>query len=127
MGLEIQLYTLPVTTTGGAGVATGATTSELIRGALLDIFVDWNAAAPATSDITIAYGGIGGGNIWALINSSTDVLVAPRQKPVDNANAAITNAYDYFYLNNTVTVTVAQSDALAPAVTVYIKVARSFS
>lgn len=126
MPMELVLYTIPVTTTGGAGVATGTATSELIRGALLDIFLDFDGTAPATTDVTIAYGGIGGGNIWARSDSATDALVAPRMKPVDNANAAITNAYDYFYLNGTVTITVAQSNALAPAVTVYIKIARSF-
>lgn len=122
--MDIVQYAIPVTTTGGAGVATGSATSEVIRGAILDIFLDFDGTAPATTDTTISYGGVGGGNIWARSDSAADALVAPRIKPVDNANAAIANAYDFFFVNGPITVTLAQCNALAPAVTVYVKVLR---
>lgn len=121
--MYIDQVVIPVTTTGGAGAAAGSG-SATITGAILDIFLDFNALAPATTDTTVAYGGIGGGNILAVTNSATDALFAPRVKPVDNANAAITNSYDFFFVNGPITVTLAQCDALAPAVTAYIKVLR---
>lgn len=121
--MDIDTYAIPVTTTGTAGAATGSTTSELIRGAILDIFLDFHASAPATSDTTIAFA-TRGGNVLAVANSATDALFAPRIKPVDSANVAITNAHDYFYINGSLTVSVAQSDALAPAVTAYVRVLR---
>ena len=117
--MEIAQQVVAVTTTGGAGVSAGSAYSKAMNGWLEDIFVDWDGTAPATSDITIALER--GGNVWALANSATDVFVVPRVKPVDNANAAITNAFDKFALNGRLLVSVAQSNDLAPAVTVYIR------
>lgn len=120
----IDTYTIAVTTTGTAGAATGTTTSGLIRGALLDLNVNMHASAPATTDVTIAYA-TAGGNIWARSDSAADVQVAPRITCVTNANAAITNSYDYFHINGGITVTLAQCDALTDAVVVTARVMRS--
>lgn len=119
--MSITTYAIPVTTTGSAGSATGSATSETIIGELIDVYLDFHASAPATTDTTIAFG-VRGGTILAVSNSATDALIAPRQKLVDNANTAITNSFDCFYLNQSVTISVAQCDALAPAVTVYLRV-----
>ena len=122
---EIVTERVAVTTTGSAGSATGSGTSGVMNGFLLDIYLDFHASAPAGStDTTIAYADRGG-NIWAIANSSTDVLVAPRVKPVDNANAAITNAHDEFALSGKVTVSLAQCDALTDAVVAYIRYLRA--
>ncbi len=115
-----QLIVVTVETTGVAGSAAGSTTTDLIHGELVDVYLDYGAA-PATTDVTIAYAARGG-NILAIANSSTDAFVAPRQKLVDNANAAITNSHAPFLLNDRLVISVAQSDALAPALTVYLRV-----
>lgn len=117
-GQQIATFTLTVTTTGAAGSATGTKTSEALHGFLLDLFIDWHASAPATSDVTVLYESPSNGQIWATTNTVQDTFVAPRQKLVDNANAAITNSADRFALNGTITAQVAQSDALDPAVTI---------
>ena len=120
-----SIYTVrvPVTTTGAAGSATGTATTETLHGFLLDVYLDFHATAPATTDTTIAYA-LRGGNILAVANSGTDALLTPRVKPVDNANAAITNAHERFPLNDALTVSLAQSDALDPAVVVYLRILR---
>lgn len=119
--MELAQAVVAVTTTGGAGVSAGTAKTPALQGYLEDIFVDWDGTAPATSDITISFVGPARGNVWALANSATDAFVVPRVKPVDNANAAITNAYERFALNGPLLVTVAQSNDLAPAVTVYVR------
>lgn len=116
---KVRTYKNTVTTTGSAGVATGATITEALHGRLIDIYFDF-AAAPATTDTTVAFTDYGG-NVIVLSNTSTDVLKAPRMPCVDSANAAITNSFAEFPLNQTLTVSLAQCDALAPALTFYIR------
>lgn len=118
---DIVTLVVPVTTVGSAGSASGSGSTGAIKGFLLDIYLDFHASAPGTTDITIALTGRGG-NILARSDSAADGLFAPRQKPVDNANAAITNAFEKFALTDGLTISLAQCDALAPAVTAYIRV-----
>lgn len=123
MSQEICGTFVTVTTTGSAGSAAGAADSEIINGLLLDIYLDFHASAPNTTDTTIKYSTSGPdmGNILVVTNSNTDALIAPRQKPVDNANAAITNAHAMFPVNGKINVALAQSDALTGAVVAYIR------
>lgn len=118
--MPIDTYTIRVTTTGSAGAATGSASATVI-GAIIDIFLDFHASAPATTDTTIA---MANGNVLVVTNSATDALIAPRQKLVDNANAAITNSFDYFYVSGQLTVSLAQSDALTDAVVATVRVLR---
>lgn len=117
-----SLYAIPVTTTGSAGSATGSATSELILGYLVDVYLDYHASAPSTTDVTISFA-TRGGNILVVSNSATDALYHPRALPVDNAGTSIT-APTPFLLNDKVTVSVAGSDALTGAVTAYLRVDR---
>jgi hypothetical protein len=119
-GRGYQTTAIAVTTTGSAGSASGTTTSDTLSGELVDIYFDFGAA-PATTDTTVSYADRGG-NIVVLTNSNTDALIAPRQKYVDNANAAITNSFGPFVLNGAITIALAQCDALAPALTAYVRV-----
>lgn len=118
---EIRQAVVRVTTTGGAGVATGQTDSDVIHGFLLDVHLNFHASAPATTDTTISLQEPALGDLLVVTNSATDALFAPRQKPVDNANAAITNAHDRFAINGKVRVALAQSDALTDAVVATIR------
>lgn len=117
---EIRQEVVVVTTTGSAGAASGNADSGVIHGWIEDIYLDFHASTPATADTTISFKDRGG-NILLVTNSATDVLVAPRVKPVDNANTAITNAHARFVCNQKVNVAVAQGDALTGAVTAYIR------
>jgi threonine dehydrogenase-like Zn-dependent dehydrogenase len=120
MSRGYQTTAIAVTTTGSAGSATGSTTSEPLYGELIDIYFDFSGA-PATTDTTVSYA-TRGGNILVITSSNTDALIAPRQKLVDNANTAITNSFDKFVLNGPITISLAECDAAAPALTAYVRV-----
>lgn len=119
--MPIVTYTITVDTTGSAGSATGTATSELIMGELIDIYLNYHGNAPNTTDTTIS---MANGNILVSSNSATDALVAPRLKCVDNAGAAITNSYERFLINGTVSITLAQCDALSGALVATLRVLR---
>lgn len=122
--MEICQQIVSVTTTGSAGSATGSSYSNAMHGFLLDIYLDWSASAPATSDVTISHEDSKYGNVLALTNVNTDALYAPRVKPVDTTGTAITDAHAYIPLNGRLLVSVAQCNALSPALTAYIRYLR---
>jgi hypothetical protein len=121
--MEIVTYKVAVTTTGSAGSATGSGTSDLIQGYLLDVYFDFHGSAPATSDVTLAYA-TRGGNILVASNGNTDTLFQPLKQASDSAGAAIAGVYNPYVLDDKVTVSVAQSDALTNAVVAYIRALR---
>lgn len=116
----IATEVVSVTTTGEDGSGTGSGTGNTLVGFLLDIYLDYHASAPETTDVTVAYADRGG-NLLAVANSSTDALYTPRATAVTNAAAAITNSHDRFPLNGRLTVSVAGCNALTGAVTAYIR------
>lgn len=120
---EICTVKIKVTTVGENAAAVGSAQTEALHGFLLDVFLDYHASAPNTTDVTIAYTERGG-NLLTVANNVTDGLYAPRQKPVDNANSAITNAHDRFPLNQPLTISVAESNALTACVTAHIRYLR---
>lgn len=122
--MNIITYAVTVTTTGGAGAATGTATSETIVGELVDIYLDFHASAPATTDTTIASTNAQQGTIMTKANSATDALFTPMRLATDAAGASIAGVYRPWFLNAPVTVSLAQCDALTGAVVAYIRVAR---
>lgn len=116
----IRTQTVAVTTTGSAGSATGSGATAVINGRLLGVYLDFGATAPASTDTTIAYT-TRGGNIIVVTDSATDVLHLPRKQASDAAASGISGVYDlYPIIDDSLTVSVAGSNALAPAVTAYI-------
>lgn len=120
--MEICTEIVRVTTTGANGAAVGNAKSVAMMGFLLDISLDFNVAAPATTDTTVALDS--GETVLTVSNSVTDVLIAPRQKVVDSANAAIANGYDRFPLNGAVSISLAQCNALTDALVAKIRYLR---
>jgi len=109
-----------VTTAGAGGSATGSSTSHELDGYLESVYVDFHASAPATTDTTIAFA-TRGGNIMVLTNANTDGLYAPVKQACDATGTVIPGAYVNHVLNQPLTVSVAQADALTNCVTVYIR------
>ena len=120
--MEICTEVVTVTTVGADGSGAGAASTKAMMGFLLDIKLDYHASAPATTDLTVA--DAQGNTVYAKSDSVTDVLVAPRQKLVDNAGAAITDSHDRFPLMGKLTFTLAQSNALAAALVATVRYLR---
>lgn len=113
-------YVVPVTTTGANGSATGTAKLNIV-GYIESIKVDYNGSAPATTTVDIDESGGMGRKLLDLAASATDVVVYPVVNNTNNAGAAVTGIYTRYFVPNTpVTITVAASNALAPAVTVTI-------
>lgn len=121
----VKTIEIKVTTTGGAGVSTGTTTSPQIVGQILDIAVDWHASAPgATSDVTIE-GATTGIDLYAKSDAATPVKKAIGAFPVDPASAsgaALSGALidRPMCIAEPIKVTVAQCDDLTDAVIVRV-------
>ena len=106
---EIAVCKVSITTAGSAGSAVGSGSTIPMNGYLLDVYLDYNAACPATADVTISDPVFG--NIVVQSNNATDIWLAPRKDTVDAA-AAATGLYDLIPLNGVLTIAVAQADAL---------------
>jgi len=115
---QISQQTLTIVTTGGDGAATGSAVTIPINGFLLDVFLDYNAAAPATTDVTISDSVFG--NLLVKSNNATDVWLAPRKQTCDGV-AADSGLYDLIPVHGSLTVSVAQANALSPCVTVMLR------
>ncbi len=105
----IESQQIKITTTGGAGAATGSSTTIPINGFLLDVYLNYHASAPATTDVTISDPVFG--NLVVKSNNATDIWIAPRKQTCDSA-AADSGMYDLIPLNAALTIAVAQADAL---------------
>lgn len=120
----IETYPMFVTTTGSAGSATGSTDSDPINGKLVSVTVDYHASAPATTDLTIVELSPPARTLLTKTDTATDDIVYPTVEADDAAFAAITDTVWPIYIDGRVRVSVAQSNALAPAVKVYLQVER---
>lgn len=121
---KVKSMEIRVTTTGGAGVSTGNTTSPQIVGQILDVSVIWHASAPNTSDIVIE-GATTGVDLYAKNNAVTSVKKAPGVFPTDptsSSGAALSGALieDPVCIAEGIKVTVAQCDDLTAAVIVRV-------
>ena len=115
---QIEIDRVSITTTGAAGNATGSGTTMPIHGFLLDVYLDYNAAAPATTDVTISDPVFG--NLLVKSTNATDCKLAPRE-PLCDAAAADTGLYDLIPLNSALTIAVADADALTACVVVTLR------
>lgn len=122
MSGRIREVTVSVTTTGAAGSATGSgVTTESFEGFILEVYLNYHASTPATADVTIKQTGASD-NILVVTDSTTDALYAPRRSIVTPAAAAITNGHGLIPIAGTITVSLAQGDALTGAVVATIRI-----
>jgi len=110
-----------VTTTGGAGVASGNSDSSRIVGEILGLLINYHASTPNTADITIKTK-TGSVNIYAKSNTTTDAFSAPVIFGVDAANSALSSDVtpQHYCVADKINVALAQGDALTGAVVVTI-------
>ncbi len=115
--------TVPVTTVGGAGAAVGTAESEPINGEIVSVRVDYHASAPATTTVDVDEVDGPARKILDKAASATDVVHYPRLLMQDTTGSNLTDIYERIALaGRRVKVSVAASNALAPAVTVTLTV-----
>lgn len=88
MGMLNRATTVAVTTTGSAGSAAGNADSDTFLGEIRAISIDYDANAPATTDVVVTDKRTGI-EILRINNANTDVQKAPRLAAVDAANATL--------------------------------------
>lgn len=114
-----------ITTTGSAGSATGSGTITGLSGFLIDIYLDYNASAPATTDVTVSESVYG--TILTRTDTVTDGRFAVRGAIHDATGAAIANQYDLYCLrDSTLTFSIAQSNALTDCLVAYVRYLEAF-
>jgi hypothetical protein len=115
---QICYETIKVTTTGSAGSAISSGETVPIQGFLLDVYIDYHASAPNTTDVTISDPVFG--NLLMVSNNATDGKYAPREPNCDAAGAA-NGLYDLIPINSKLTIAVAQANALTDCVTLTLR------
>ena len=120
MGLS-KLDQISVTTTGSAGSASGnATSSRMAMGEIVKIYVNFNASAPNTTDITIETATAPTETILVDANSCTDAWFYPARAHALNTDGSAINSWSRVWVEDYVKVSLAQCDALTAAVVVDI-------
>lgn len=117
---ELVIRSVAVTTTGGDGAATGTGTLATPAGYLEWVHRDYAGTAPATTDVTLAHTGPITSNIVVFTDTATDALSYPRGAASSAAGAAVTDSHVDIAIVGPLSVSVAGSNALAPAVTVTV-------
>jgi hypothetical protein len=115
---EIFSQQVSITTTGSAGSATGSGTAIGINGFLLDVYLNYHASAPATTDVTISDPTFG--TILVRGNTITDAWHMPRKETCDSTGAG-TGMYELIPVNDTLTISVAQCNALTDALVATVR------
>lgn len=117
---SVRCEVVKVTTTGSAGSAAGNASSNPFTGELLGILLDYGAA-PNTSDLTVT-GAVSGFQYFANTNTNTDGFVVPAVFSVDLAGSALSSDVTprRYCVGEALKFTLAQCDALAPALTAYV-------
>ena len=121
--MGFKYVSIPVTTAGSAGSASGSGVStSIVRGEILGVYLNFHGSAPATTDTTVKTTGSGPASYTFLTVSisATDGYFAPRSGAVSSSNAAITDSAVPFAVCDTLTVALAQCDALTNAVVAHI-------
>lgn len=118
----IETIVIPVTTTGNAGSGAGSATVKLANdGFLLGVNFDFDSTAPATTDTTLAVANPTT-TLLTLTNTATDAYYAPRVQACGNTGTAISGVYELIPISESITVSVAQCNAITNAVVVHVKV-----
>lgn len=117
----MPMFTIPVSTTGTAGNATGSviTTFEAPLMFIEAIQIDYHASAPATTDVTIWESDGLGRAILTLSNQNADRVVYPRHAThlPDGTDGA---GDDLFIVEGGFQIDVAGCNELSPAVIVKV-------
>lgn len=127
LGIAVGRAQVSVNVASGAeGEATGSATSdEMVRGAVMALYVDYGEGITTTTDLTLAPAGSPSENLLSLSNQATDKWVYPRRAVQDNEGSDVTydganEIYEPYWVDDYLKVTVAQTEPATPCVKVYV-------
>jgi len=119
----VEVHKITVTTTGSNGAATGTGYSTRgVNGEVRALYVDWGATAPGTSDVDVVVESDDNRPEVALYSkddSVADAWVYPKVQSTGTDGVVISAEYQHPLANGRLKVSVAESNALTTAVTVY--------
>jgi hypothetical protein len=120
---------ISVTTTGGAGAATGSQEGDMIfQGKLYAVYLDYHGSAPATTDVTVKVTGPVAQNLIVVSDNNTDGWYLPRADTHDTTGAdrlyasGGENVAEPMPVCGKITIDVAQADALTDCVVAHVYV-----
>lgn len=126
-GATIKKERLTITSSGADGSASGsATTQSVIQGRVVRVDVDFAGGITTTTDLTLAGANdLVSANIVNITNSATDAVLYPHVQVTNNAGTGLTLdgtrlKTDYYPVADVLTLSIAQTTAATPAVTVDI-------
>jgi hypothetical protein len=124
-GPTIKKERLKINANGADGSATGTGNTEvLITGQVVRVDVDFAAGITTTTDLTLAGANdLVSANIVNLSNTATDAVLYPHVQVTNNAGTGLTLdgtrlKTDYYPVADILTLTITQTTAATPAVTV---------
>lgn len=122
-GLGVRCERLTINTTGADGSATGSqATGATVSGRVVRVDVDYTAAitnATGTDLTVVGSNDLLATNIVNLTDTYTDTQLFPTVEQTDNAGSG-RSTYDYYPVADELTVSLAETNAFTPAVTVEI-------
>lgn len=94
-----------------SGTSGSAATKEKIEGLIDGFYLDYDAAAPSTVDVTVAETNFTNNQtIYGKLNTNTDQWVYPRKPLVSGVDgSALAGAVDFYSVNDNLTFSVAQA------------------
>jgi hypothetical protein len=90
---------------------TDSETTDIIRGVIQAIRFDISATTPATADLSVAEAGSLGRTLATATDIAADIIIYPSVQLTSNAGVGVTGAYAQAYVNDKLTVSLAQGDA----------------
>ena len=118
--MSVFTRTVAVDTAGSAGAATGSSRLNVGPARLLAVKLDYDNAAPGTTDVTIVTDRAMDRTLFTRANAASDGLFHPRVLAHDNAAAEIAagnNGYEPQLVFGYIEVRVAGCDAITAALT----------
>lgn len=122
----VKFQKITVNSTGSEGSAGGSDTSDVIQGRVVRVDIDYAAGITTTTDLTV-YGtnDLITTNVVNRANTATDAQLFPTVQLTDNTGTGRTYdgtrpVVDYYPVSDQLTVSITQTTAATPAVTVEI-------
>ncbi len=110
--MSLRRETVTITALGGAGTSTGTGfTKDVVNGRVVGVYADYDAAAPATVDITITEAQfVPALPVLTATNLNTDAWFFPEEQAVNAAGVAIVGQGQALEANDRVKIVVAQAN-----------------